>query len=409
MSPPSTGIGRAGDSPGVDPRGFAELYTEHAAFVWRASVWLGVPAAHLDDAVQEVFLVAHRRLADFEGKSSMRTWLFGVARRIAFRFRRTQSRARRKVEALVDTAPTEIDLEHWYAHREASHRVLRFIEDLEPDQRIAFVLSDVEGFTRPELGAALGLNENTAWARVRSARAKLARTFGANEPLDGLLAGTARATSPSAGRKSAIWLALAPKLGATATISKATSWVVAIAAVVTVASGTAIAVASDDAPPLDRPAPVAAATPSVAPARVEAPAIAAPRAAPVQPPAAIVPPATAPTARPLATAPAARPAPSPEIVDVVSERELALVLAARAALQRNAPADALAELDRLAAEFPRTRHAEERDALRIVASCRLGRPAADAIARFEAAHPESPLSARIAGACGSTESGRAGD
>jgi RNA polymerase sigma factor (sigma-70 family) len=397
----------------VDRRGFAELYAEHAAFVWRASVWLGVPTAHLDDAVQEVFLVAHRRLPDFEAKSSMRTWLFGIARRIAFRFRRTQSRAQRKAEALVGTGRAEMDLEHWYAHREASHRVLRFIEDLDADQRIAFVLSDVEGFTRPELGAALGLNENPAWARVRSARAKLARTFGANEPLDTLLAGTAQATAPSADRKSALWLALVPKLGASATISKAASWAAAIALLAAAAGGTAIATSRADTPPVADSAPSAEPS-SIAPARVEAPAIASTRSPPALPRES---PASAPIAgRANEPAPSGSPAsasraqpPPSEVVDVVSERELALVLAARAALQRNAPADALVELDRLAAEFPRSRHAEERDALRIVASCALGRSATDAIARFEQAHPDSPLSARIAGACGSTESAGAGD
>src|SRR3954470_17967759 len=59
------------------------LYEEHFEFVWRSLRRLGVSAASLDDATQEVFVVVFRRLADFEGRSSVRTWLFGIAIHVA--------------------------------------------------------------------------------------------------------------------------------------------------------------------------------------------------------------------------------------------------------------------------------------------------------------------------------------
>ena len=56
---------------------FREMYDANVAFVWRALRRLGVAEADTPDAVQEVFLVAHRRMADFEGRSKASTWLFG--------------------------------------------------------------------------------------------------------------------------------------------------------------------------------------------------------------------------------------------------------------------------------------------------------------------------------------------
>src|ERR1700722_8443188 len=59
------------------------LYDTYFAFVWRSVQRLGVPASQVDDVVQEVFLVVHRKLASFEGRSSLKTWLYGIALRVA--------------------------------------------------------------------------------------------------------------------------------------------------------------------------------------------------------------------------------------------------------------------------------------------------------------------------------------
>src|SRR5512138_145456 len=67
-------------APDPQPRlSFAELYETCFAFVWRTARRLGTPEASLDDVVQEIFMVAYRRQTEFEGRSSPRTWLYGIA------------------------------------------------------------------------------------------------------------------------------------------------------------------------------------------------------------------------------------------------------------------------------------------------------------------------------------------
>ncbi|WP_437278619.1 sigma factor [Sorangium sp. So ce375] len=75
----------------------AGLVMEHSAFVWRSLVRLGVPRADAEDAAQQVFLVAARRLGDIESGREA-AFLFSTALRIASRARRTQQRRREVLE-----------------------------------------------------------------------------------------------------------------------------------------------------------------------------------------------------------------------------------------------------------------------------------------------------------------------
>ena len=52
----------------VRPPGFEVVYDQYFDFAWRNLRRLGVPPAQLDDAVQDTFVVVHRRLAEFEGR-----------------------------------------------------------------------------------------------------------------------------------------------------------------------------------------------------------------------------------------------------------------------------------------------------------------------------------------------------
>ena len=62
---------------------FASVYAQNVGFVWRVLRGMGVPDVVVEDAVQDVFMVVHRRLAEFDGRHSIRTWLFAIAYRVA--------------------------------------------------------------------------------------------------------------------------------------------------------------------------------------------------------------------------------------------------------------------------------------------------------------------------------------
>jgi RNA polymerase sigma-70 factor (ECF subfamily) len=146
------------------------VYEAQFDFVWRSARRLGVTRAALDDVVQEVFLIVHRKLAGFERRSSLRSWLFAITRRVVRDHRRSQRR--RPTEAIADDAgdagaiaPDERTLLNEQAR--LLHALLQTLDD---DKREAFVLAELERMSGPEIADALQLNLNTAYARVRAAR-----------------------------------------------------------------------------------------------------------------------------------------------------------------------------------------------------------------------------------------------
>jgi len=156
-------------------------YKEHFAFVWRSLARLGVPAAALDDATQDVFIVALRRAAEFGGRSSYRTWLFGIAANIAREQRRTAQRTQRHEP--LDEALSLASVERSPLEQASDAQALRFIErflaTLDDAQREVFILSELEQMPSPEIAEAVGAKLNTVYSRLRLAREAFARMLAA--------------------------------------------------------------------------------------------------------------------------------------------------------------------------------------------------------------------------------------
>lgn len=165
-------------APRLDPReGSAptleQVYRDHADFVWRLLRNLGVADASRDDAFHEVFLVVHRRLGDYDGRASLPSWLFGIARNVALHHRRSHARhLRRLTVAPEPSAAPEPD--EVVARREAREIVDRFLGTLGEEQRLVFVLAELEGLRVPEIAEQLGVNLNTLYSRLNSARRRFA-------------------------------------------------------------------------------------------------------------------------------------------------------------------------------------------------------------------------------------------
>lgn len=129
--------------------------------------------------MQEVFIVAHRRLSEFAG-GSMRAWLYAIAGRVAANTNRRERRAQRRIrEAPSLTAP--LDPERVADQKRAFARVSEILDSLRPHAREVFVLMDIEGLSAPAVAELTGVNLNTIYARLRAARQavnKKARALG---------------------------------------------------------------------------------------------------------------------------------------------------------------------------------------------------------------------------------------
>jgi RNA polymerase sigma-70 factor (ECF subfamily) len=151
---------------------FDTLYHSNVAATWRVLQRLGVPERHLEDATQDTFIVAHRQLATFRGASSLKTWLHGIAVRVAKDYRRRETRKggwEPLSPAIEDCGRSPQEAAEG---REALDVALSLLDGLDEAQRTVFVLVEFEGLTAPEVADATGANVNTVSTRLRAARQK---------------------------------------------------------------------------------------------------------------------------------------------------------------------------------------------------------------------------------------------
>jgi RNA polymerase sigma-70 factor (ECF subfamily) len=151
---------------------FRQVYDTHFRFAWRALRRLGVREADLMDMTQNVFVVVHRKLTGFEGRSDLTTWLFGICQRVAIDYRRS-ARIRREVPAdarqiasLSGPQPgTDVpDKAHLAALAET-------LLDRLPDKlRVVFVLFELDEMSGDQIAALLDIPVGTVRSRLRLAR-----------------------------------------------------------------------------------------------------------------------------------------------------------------------------------------------------------------------------------------------
>ena len=151
---------------------FDELYDRHFDFVWRSLRRLGVASSDLHDVSQEVFLVVHRRLADFEGRSKVTTWLFSICLHAA-RDRRRRAHVRREVPDATfveDVADLGADAPSLLERRDDFELFEAALASMDLDQRAVFTLFELEGVRGPEIAETLEIPLGTAYSRLRLAR-----------------------------------------------------------------------------------------------------------------------------------------------------------------------------------------------------------------------------------------------
>lgn len=130
---------------------------------------LGVAPTQLDDAAQDVFLVVHRKLASVDPSSALQRWIFAISVRVASDYRKRAGR--RRTDPLDETIadPTPDPARHSELLEDV--RLLEaLLTELDDKKREVFVLAELEQLSATEIAAVLGVNGNTVYSRLRSAR-----------------------------------------------------------------------------------------------------------------------------------------------------------------------------------------------------------------------------------------------
>jgi RNA polymerase sigma-70 factor (ECF subfamily) len=142
--------------------------------VARALRQLEVPSADRHDLSQEIFVIVHRRLHEYDGRASLRSWIYGICVRMASTYRRS-ARVRRE-QACGSLAPAlslgpdaanqdrDLDSRRAFAHAEA------LLAKLDDEKRRVFVLYEIEGLSMIEVAEEVGCPLQTAYSRLHAAR-----------------------------------------------------------------------------------------------------------------------------------------------------------------------------------------------------------------------------------------------
>ena len=150
----------------------ARLFRDHAQFVANFVVRLGMRREEVDDIVQEVFLVAHRRGGFIPGAARPTTWLAEIALRVSSSARRRQRRSREDpdVQAIADSVSSARSPGEQAETAEALRRVQQTLEILDEAKRAVFILFELEGESCESIAAGLGIPVGTVYSRLHKAR-----------------------------------------------------------------------------------------------------------------------------------------------------------------------------------------------------------------------------------------------
>lgn len=149
-----------------------DVYAQESSYVFRCLRGLGVRDAHVEDAVHDVFLVVHDKLAYFDGNARLRTWLYAIVIRIARRYRERQAR---ETDAEAEELMADHNAEQVLLSREKLELARLALSALSDAKREVFVLSEIELLTAPEIASITFAPLNTVYARLRAARSEFER------------------------------------------------------------------------------------------------------------------------------------------------------------------------------------------------------------------------------------------
>jgi len=163
------GIGVPGEVAAASPD-VSTIFAAHRGFVWRMLSHLGVSDADREDVLQEVFVVVHRKIGGYREQDKLRAWLYAILVRVVRDHRR---KVRRRRETVTDAPPERVEppgQERGLQERQALEQAHRWLAVLPEQQRLVFVLYEVEQMSMNEIALALACPVQTAYSRLHRAR-----------------------------------------------------------------------------------------------------------------------------------------------------------------------------------------------------------------------------------------------
>jgi RNA polymerase sigma-70 factor (ECF subfamily) len=153
------------------PRDAQEAYALYADFVWRTLQRFGIREADLEDVLQEVFMVVHRQLGAFGGRSQATTWLYGIALRVASTHRRRAWVRRELPTAELPEGPsTSAGPEQSLGDAEERRKLTEILDLMDLEKRAIFVMFELDEMPCEEIAQLLGVPVGTVHSRLHAAR-----------------------------------------------------------------------------------------------------------------------------------------------------------------------------------------------------------------------------------------------
>lgn len=160
--------------PALDVR---SIHDAHADFVWKSLLRLGVRESDAEDALQNVFMVVHRRLGSYDRSAKLTTWLFGICLRVASTHRRKALARREDGSTLDDTEDEAAGPAEELEAKEARARLSAALDGMDADKRAVFVMFELDEMTCDEIAEVYGVPVGTIYSRLSSARKSFAASL----------------------------------------------------------------------------------------------------------------------------------------------------------------------------------------------------------------------------------------
>ena len=165
---------RGGTPAPLEVPAFDSIYAQYFEFVRFSARHFGVAPAAMDDVVQEIFMVIHRKLATLRQPESLRSWIYSIVRRTVTDYHRTQRTRHASdlvlslyVETQQETQPTPLELTE---QSEAATLLKGLLDEIDPRKREVLILVEDQGMTVPEISNGLEIPLDTVYTRLRAAR-----------------------------------------------------------------------------------------------------------------------------------------------------------------------------------------------------------------------------------------------